>query len=237
MLWRIKLFFYLSVGFSLCGFIFPTGVTVAIGYHIGDMVHWIYGYYTLFPRDPSYEIVTYISNNRFQAYFLIFITAFLVIELFAQMRYARLDDDLYKKNRIYIVAVIQLMANLFYISSEFLVMMLSSWGFIFSATFALIGNKELKLFYIDKGIVNAKREKIVGILLIPFPLYMLVGSIHMLVGSTYILEMVVLYGIDEFMLSFVTMWLPELILLLIPLIYGINLLIRAKRKNKSKLHS
>ena len=229
--WKISIFFYLSVGCSLCGFIFPTHVTQAVGYDIGDMVLWIYGYYTLFPRDPTIEITTYVNNNRFQGYFLIFITAFLVIELFSQMRYARLDDDRYKKNRIYIIATIQLIASQLYITSNIIFMMLSAWGFIFSATFAAIGNKELKLFYIDKAIVNAKKELIIGILLIPFPLYMLVGSIP------YIIEMVVLYGLDEFMLEFVTMWLPNLILLLIMIIYGINSLIRAKRKNKSKLQS
>jgi len=42
MIWKIKLFFYLSVGCSLCGFIFPTHVTQAVGYDIGDMVLWIY---------------------------------------------------------------------------------------------------------------------------------------------------------------------------------------------------
>ena len=126
MLWKIKIFFYLSLGCSLCGFIFPTFVTQAIGYDIGDMVHWIYGFYILFPRNPAYEITIYINDNISLAYFLAFISFVLVVESFSELRHAKLDDDRYHKNRIYIIAFLQLMASIMYITSVFLVFLLST---------------------------------------------------------------------------------------------------------------
>jgi len=227
--WKINIYFYLSLGFSLCGFIFPTYVTRAIGYNIGDMAHWIYGYYTLFPSDPSQEIITYINDNIFQSYFLIVSTIILLLVSFIELRYAKLDDDRYTKNLIYAIACIQLIASIIYLSSEFVVIMLSIWGFIFSALFALIGNKELNLFYIDKSIVNVKKERKLGVVLITISLIFLVYII------SEILRFAVLFSIDVFSLSFASIMYPALILLLIMLIYGINSLTRAKRKNKSNL--
>ena len=141
--WRIKIFFYLSLGFSLCVFIFPTHITQA-SFHIGDMVHWIYGFYILIPRNPTGEMILYIDyfNISIPGYFLIVITIILLVVSFVELRNAKRGNR-YDKNRIYVIAFIQLMASIFYISSEFVVIMLSSWGFIFSALFALIGNKEL----------------------------------------------------------------------------------------------
>jgi len=214
--WKISIFFYLSLGCLLCGFIFPTFVTQAIGYDIGDMVHWIYGFYILFPRNPAYEITIYINDNISRAYFLTFIAFVLVVESFSELRHAKLDDDRYHKNRIYIIAFLQLMASIMYISSVFFVVLLSAYGFFFSAIFALIGNKELKVFYIDNGLVNAKKEIIIGILLVLLPLIILALSIPFINRIAF--DMI-----------------PALIFLLTIIIYGICTLIRAKRKNITKL--
>ena len=227
--WRIKIFFYLSLGFSLCEFIFPTHVSQAIGFDVGDMVHWIYGFYILIPRNPTEEIKLYIYIS-FQGYFLIVWAIILLVVFFGELRNAKLGNP-YDKNLIYAIAIIQLMASLFsqtYETSGITVMRLSSWGFIFSAIFALMGNKELNLFYIDKGIVNAKNERILGVVLITISL------IFIVYGISIFLCCVAPFGTDVFS-SFATAMLPVLILCLIMLFYGIYSLIRAKRKNKSKL--
>jgi len=225
---KIKIYFYLSLGFSLCGFIFPTHISQAIGFDIGDMVHWIYGFYILIPRNPTEEITSYIYIS-IQGYFLIVSAIILLVVSFVELRNAKLGNR-YDKNLIYVIAIIQLIASQFYQFTGIIVMLLSSWGFIFSAIFALIGNKELKLFYIDKGIVNVKKERILGVVLITIFLISLVYIIFMILLDA------VLYGRDVFSLSFATNMFPGLILLLIMLFYGIYSLIRAKRKNKSKLH-
>lgn len=222
---RIKIFFYLSLGFSLCGLIFPTHVTQAIGFDIGDMVHWIYGFYILIPRNPVGEPKLYFN---FQGFFLLISDIVLLVVSFVELRNAKLGNR-YDKNLIYVIAIIQLIASQFYQLSGFIVMQLSSWGFIFSAIFALIGNKELKLFYIDKGIVNARKERILGVVLITMSLIFLVYTMSM------ILFFAVPYGIYVFSLSFATNVFPGLILLLITLFYGIHSLRKAKIKNKSKL--
>ncbi len=224
--WRIKIFFYLSLGFSIIELIFPTHVSQAIGIDVGDMVHWIYGFYILIPRDPTEEITLYIYIN-FQGYFLIVWAFILLVVFFVELRNAKLGNP-YDKNLIYAIAIIQLMASQYYVSFDIIVMQLSSWGFFFSAIFALMGNKELNLFYIDKSKVNIKNERILGVVLITISL------ILMVYGISIFLCCVAPFGTDVFS-SFATAMLPVLILCLIMLFYGIYSLIRAKRKNKSKL--
>ena len=216
--------------FSIIELIFPTHVSQAIGFDVGDMVHWIYGFYILIPRDPTEEITLYIYIN-FQGYFLIVWAIILLVVFFGELRNAKLGNP-YDKNLIYAIAIIQLMASLFnqaYDTSGITVNLLSSRGFIFSAIFALMGNKELNLFYIDKGIVNVKNERILGVVLITISLILIVY------GISIFLCCVVPFGIDVFSLSFATNMFPGLILFLIMLFYGIYSLIRAKRKNKSRL--
>lgn len=225
--WKISVFFYLSLGFSLYGLIFPTHVTQAIGYDVGDMVHWIYGFYILIPRDPTEEITLYFTIN-IQCYFLIINVIILVVVCFVELRNAKLGIR-YEKNLIYAIAILQLIVLQFYQLSGFIVMRLSSWGFFFCAIFAMIGNKELNLFYIDKGIVNAKNERILGVVLVAASL------ISIVYGISIYLCCVAPYVTDVFSSSFVFDMFPALILYPILLIYGINSLIRAKKQNKLKL--
>ena len=225
--WKIKIYFYLSLGFSIIELIFPTHVSQAIGFDVGDMVHWIYGFYILIPRDPTEEITLYISGNIFQGYFLIVNAIILLVVFFGELRNAKLGNP-YDKNLIYAIAIILLVVSQYYISFEFITMRLSSWGFFFSALFALMGNKELNLFYINKGIVNVKNERILGVVLITISL------IFMVYGISIFLCCVAPFGTDEFS-SFAISMLPALFLCLIMLFYGIHSLIRAKRKNESKL--
>ena len=228
--WKIRIFFYLSLGCLLCGLIFPTHVSQAIGYDIGDMVHWVYGFYILIPRNPAEEITFYLSINilNIQCYFLIINAIILVVVCFVELRNAKLGNQ-YEKNLIYAIAILLLIIFQFYQLSGFIVMMLSIWGFYYCAIFAMMGNKELNVFYIDEGIVNVKNERILGIVLITISLIFLIYNILM------ILFFSVPYGIDVFSPSFATGMFPALILLLIMLFYGIYSLLRAKRKNKSKL--
>ena len=226
---RIKIFFYLSLGLSLSGLIFPTYVSQAIGFDIGDKVNWIYGFYILIPRNPTGDMILYIDYYRIiLGCFLILITIILLVVSFVELRNAKLGNR-YNKNLIYVIAFIQLMTSFYFEFNDYIVLQLSIWGFIFSALFALIGNKELNLFYIDKGIVNVKKERKLGVVLITISLVFLIYSISMILHSA------VRYGTDVFSLQSAINLFPLLILLLIMLFYGINSLIRAKRKNKSKL--
>ncbi len=224
---KIDIYFYLSLGFSIIELIFPTHVSQAIGFDVGDMVHWIYGFYILIPRNPTEEIELYISGNIFQGYFLIVNAMILLVVFFGELRNAKLGNP-YDKNLIYAIAIILLIASQYYLSFEIITIRLSSWGFFFSAIFALIGNKELNLFYIDKGIVNVKNERILGVVLITISLILIVYSIFICLCC------VAPFGTDEFS-SFAISMLPALFLCLIMLFYGIYSLIRAKNKNSPKL--
>ena len=225
--WKISIYFYLSLGFSLCGFIFPTHVTQAIGFDIGDEIHWVYGFYILIPRNPVWEPKLYFN---FRGLFLLVSAIILLSVYFVQLRNAKLGNR-YDKNQIYVIAFLQLIAIIIYHTNEYMVMMLSSWGFIFSATFALIGNKKLNLFYIKKGIVNVKNERILGVVLIAISLILIVYIISIFFFS------VVPFITDSFPSSFVINMFPTLILCLIMLFYGILSLTRTKSKNKSTLQS
>ena len=227
--WKIRIFFYFSLGFLLYGLIFPTHVSQAIGFDVGDMVHWIYGFYILIPRNPTEEIRLYFTIN-IQCYFLIINAIILVAVCFVKLRNAKLGIR-YEKNLIYAIAILLLIVLQFYQLSGFIVMRLSSYGFFYCAIFAMIGGKELNVFYIDKGIVNAKNERTLGVALIIISLVSFVYTISM------VLLFAVPYGIDVLSLSDAINLFSGLILLLIMLFYGINSLIRAKRKNKSKLQS
>ena len=110
--WKISIFFYLSLGCSLCVFIFPTHVTQAIGYDVGDMVHWIYGFYILFPCNPTEEIRIFFTFN-IQGYFLIINVIILVMVCFVELRNAKLGIR-YEKNLIYAIAILQLVVSQFY---------------------------------------------------------------------------------------------------------------------------
>ena len=156
---KIYSYFYLSLIFSIIGLIFPTHVSQAIGFDIGDMVHWVYGFYILIPRNPVGEPKFYFTL-QIQGLFLIVCAVFLVVVSFVELRNAKLGNR-YDKNLIYVIAIIQLIASQFYQYTGLIVIRLSIMGFIFSALFALIGNKELNLFYIDKCIVNVKKENLV----------------------------------------------------------------------------
>jgi hypothetical protein len=224
---KIYSYFYLSLIFSIIGLIFPTHVSQAIGFDIGDMVHWVYGFYILIPRNPVGEPQFYFTL-QIQGLFLIVCAGFLVVVFFVELRNAKLGNH-YDKNLIYVIAIIQLIASQFYQFTGLIVMQLSSWGFIFSAIFTLIGNKELNLFYIDKGIINVKKERKVGIVLITISLISIVYCISIFLCC------VAPYGTDAFSSLFVIDMFPSLILLLLMLIYGIYSLIRAKRMKKSKL--
>jgi len=219
--WKIRIFFYFSLGFLLYGLIFPTHVSQSIGFDVGDMVHWIYGFYILIPRNPTEEIRLYFTIN-IQCYFLIINAIILVVVCFVELRNAKLGIP-YEKNLIYAIAILLLIVFQFYQLTGFIVMQLSSLGFYFSAIFAMIGNKELNLFYINKGIINVKNERILGVLLITISLISLVYTISMVLLFT------IPFGIEVFSLSFATNVLPGLLLFLIMLIYGIISLIRGSR--------
>ncbi|HUW89007.1 MAG TPA: hypothetical protein VMV43_00660 [Candidatus Nanopelagicaceae bacterium] len=223
--WKISIYFYLSLGCSLCGLIFPTHVTQAIGFDIGDMIHWVYGFSILIPRNPVGEPKLYFS---FLGVFLLVSAIVLLRVYFVQLRNAKLGNR-YDKNRIYIIAVIQLMVFQFYINYGRVVLLLSIWGFMFGAIFAIIGNKELNLFYIRKGIVNARNERILGVVLITMSLILTVYIISIFLCC------VVPFITDLFFLSFVIDMFPTLIMSIIMIFYGILSLKRAKRKNKSNL--
>ena len=187
------------------------------------MVHWVYGFYILLPRNPVGEPKLYFD---FQGFLLLISDIVLLVVSFIELRNVKFGNP-YDKNLIYAIAFIQLWAVLFYQLTMFIAISFSIWGFLFSAIFALIGNKELNFFYIDKGIVNVKKERILGIILITVSIFFLVYIIILLCVDPF--------GIDVFSLFFATEIFPTLILFLIMLFYGIYSLIRAKIKNKSKL--
>jgi len=219
---KISFYFYLSLISSIIGFIFPTHVSSAlspVGY-VADIVHWVYGFYILSPFNPVEESKFYF-NPQIQGLFLIVCAIFLVVVSFVELRYAKCGNR-YDKNPIYAIAILQLIVSQIYLYGWLAVRQLSSWGFIFSALFALIGNKELKIFYIDEGKVNAKNEIFLGVVLI------MVSLISIVYHISIFLSCVAPYSTDKFSLFIANMF-PALIWLLIMLIYGIYSLIRAIR--------
>lgn len=219
--WKISIFFYLSLGFSLCGLIFPTHVSQAIGFDVGDMVYWVYGFYILFPRNPVGEPRFYFSL-QIQGVALIVCTILLLVASFVALRKAKHGDH-YEKNLIYAIAIIQLIASQIYQASGFTVMRLSMFGFLFSATFALIGSKELNLFYIHNGRVFVKIEKNIGLVLIIVSLISIGYAIWLLFSS------ILPYVTDAFSLPFVIDMIPGFIFSLLLFFYGIISLMRGSR--------
>ncbi|MBY9010595.1 MAG: hypothetical protein KGD74_12080 [Candidatus Lokiarchaeota archaeon] len=215
MFWRIKIFFYLSIGLSLCGLIFPTHET-HFSFDVGNLVHWAYGLHIFMPGNPGRE-PEFDFSLQIQGLFLVFISSYLIVELIVQMRYARLDDYRYKKNLIYTIAIIQLLASQFQLSG-FRDRPLYAFIFSFSSIFALIGNKELKLFYFNVGEVNDKMELILGIVLITMSLISIVS----------VIRNVFPYDPEAFSLQFITEIIFGFIFFLIVLLYG---LISLKRGN------
>lgn len=221
--WKINFFFYLTLGFSLVGFIFPTHMSQAIGFDIGDMFFWVYGFYILMPRNPVGEPRLYFN---FQGFFLL-ISAIILLSVYSiQMRKAKLNGE-YSKNLVYIVAIVYLFLYISYESTVFAVLQLSSWAFLFSGIFAIMGNRELKIYYINENKVNTQKEKIIGIVLLVLSLHLLLYFIPM------ILINLVPFGLNYHSLFFITAMFPELFIQLIILFYGIFSLIRANKQSRS----
>jgi len=219
--WKISIFFYLSLGFSLYGLIFPTHISQAIGFDVGDMVHWVYGFYIIFPRNPVREPEFFFSL-QIQGIALIVCTILLHMASFIALRKAKHGNQ-YEKNLIYTIAIILLIASQIYQASGFTVMQLSIFGFLFSATFALIGSKELNLFYIHKGRVYAKIEKNLGLILITVSLISIGYIIWLLFYN------ILPYVTDAFSSPFIIDMIPGLIFSLLLFFYGIISLMRGSR--------
>ncbi|MFW9952047.1 MAG: hypothetical protein ACFFKA_18155 [Candidatus Thorarchaeota archaeon] len=219
---KAKIFFYITIGFTLIGLLFPTHLSQAIGFDIGDMIHWVYGFYILIPRNPPGEPKFFISLN-IQGIFLLTSAFLLLSVIFVQLHKVKLGKR-YDKNLIYIFAIIQLISYLYHEFSGYIVVQLSSWAFLLSAVLAIIGNRELKISYIDKNIVNRKRERTLGIVLFILSVSSLAYTIFM------ILIFGVPYGLDFFSFLLLINIAPGFLLLLILLFYGIYSLIRAKQQ-------
>ncbi|MFX0048753.1 MAG: hypothetical protein ACFE8G_11375 [Candidatus Hermodarchaeota archaeon] len=219
---KFKLFFYAMFGFSLIGLLFPTHLSQAIGFDIGDMIHWVYGFYILIPRNPPGEPRFFISLN-IQGIFLLTSAFLLLSVVFVQLHKVKLGKR-YEKNLIYIFAIIQLVSYLYHEFTGYIVLRLSSWAFLLSAISAIIGNRELKISYIDKNIVNEKRERTIGFALLILSLSSLVYTIFIM------LIFGVPYGLDLLSFSFLVNIIPGFLLLLLMLFYGIYSLIRAKQQ-------
>lgn len=209
-------------GFSLIGLLFPTHLSQAIGFDIGDMIHWVYGFYILIPRNPPGEPRFFISLN-IQGIFLLTSAFLLLSVVFVQLHKVKLGKR-YEKNLIYIFAIIQLVSYLYHEFTGYIVLRLSSWAFLLSAISAIIGNRELKISYIDKNIVNEKRERTIGFALLILSLSSLVYTIFIM------LIFGVPYGLDLLSFSFLVNIIPGFLLLLLMLFYGIYSLIRAKQQ-------
>lgn len=219
---KFKIFFYAMFGFSLIGLLFPTHLSQAIGFDIGDMIHWVYGFYILIPRNPPGEPRFFISLN-IQGIFLLTSAFLLLGVVFVQLHKVKLGKR-YEKNLIYIFAIIQLVSYLYHEFTGYIVLRLSSWAFLLSAISAIIGNRELKISYIDKNIVNEKRERTIGFALLILSLSSLVYTIFIM------LIFGVPYGLDLLSFSFLVNIIPGFLLLLLMLFYGIYSLIRAKQQ-------
>jgi len=221
--WKISILFYLSLGFSLCGFIFPSFVSRGI-YPYGGiacyMVHWVYGFYIQIPSNPIEEITLDIVlyNRNIPGYFLISITIILLVVSFIELGNAKRGTR-YHKDIIYLFAFTQIIASQYFeIYSSIVVMHLSSWGFYYSAIFASMGNKELKLFYVDEGIGSVKKA-------VSFILK--INGVYIFLYWIFPVRLVAYSSLS----SFVTEMLPALILYLVILFYGIYSLIRAILRN------
>lgn len=236
--WKVNIFFYLSIGFSIIGFTFPTHVTevyLSTDYfstYIGEMVHWIHGYYILMPWDPTEEIIYYFNSNltslNIQSHFLILGTLVLHLVSYIVLHNAKLGKR-WGKYPVYIIAFIQLIACQYYESFEFFLMHLSIWGFIFSGYFAIMWNRELNFFYRSKSIEKVKNKNMFNVVLKSLNLILRVFLISSLL---FFLIQDSEYGFSLF--SFIEM-LPASILLLLMIIYEIFSLVRVKKSKKEKM--
>ena len=95
---KAKIFLYLTLGCSLIGLIFPTHISQAIGFDIGDMIHWVYGFYILIPRNPIGTPRFYLSLDL-QGLILLTSAILLVIMIFVQLRKVNRGKQ-YDKNLI-----------------------------------------------------------------------------------------------------------------------------------------
>ncbi|NHJ22595.1 MAG: hypothetical protein EAX91_16735 [Candidatus Lokiarchaeota archaeon] len=217
---KAKIFLYLALGCSLIGLIFPTHISQAIGFDIGDMIHWVYGFYILIPRNPIGNPRFYLSLDV-QGLILLTSAILLIIIIFVQLRKVNRGKQ-YDKNLIYIYAIVQIIAYSFHSFTEFIVVPLSSWAFLLGAIFAIIGNRELKIAYIDNNNVNARRERILGIVLVAL------ASSALIYTNVMFLIFGLPYGLNLFSFLFAFTIIPGLILQLIILFYGIFSIRRAK---------
>ena len=213
---KIFTYFYLSLIFSIIGLFFPTHISQPIGFDIGDFVHWVFGFYIFIPRNPVGELKFYFTLS-IQGFFLITSTSILLVIFFTEIKNCKIGEQ-YNKNRVLISALLLILAILFYDTTSGLIFIrISSWAFIYSAIFALIGNKKLIKQYLDEGInIRKKSDIIFGIILLTLSIYGLINSLFIIFYS------IILYEINLFYIT--SQILPGLSLLCILLTFGIDLL-------------
>lgn len=206
---KFRIYFYLALFFSIFGLIFPTHVSQAIGFDIGDMIHWVYGFYILIPRNPVGELKLYFNFHGL----LIFVSAIILLFVItSEMRNFKRGEQ-HNKYSVYLSALALILTILVNETSGFIVMRLSSWGFTFSAIFALMGNYYLNLYNIDENVINYKRKRTVGVLLLIFSIISLINIIY-----------VIICYVIPYNIPFPLEMLPALILLLLVIYFGAELL-------------
>ena len=216
--WKVRYFFYLILVFSIFGFIFPTHISVAIGYDIGKMIHWVYGFYIVIPSDPTIELSVFFNPEGL----ILVSTNVLLLLVFSTQLHRVKRGKPFKKNLIYVIALTQIIAWFFL--QPYSILRISSWTFPLSAIFAIIGNRELKITYIKKNNVKQKNDIRIGISLLALSILGLIITLDLIV--IYIIR----YELESVSLLFQLDVIPTLTLELVMLSYGIFSLFRINKK-------
>jgi len=210
---KFRIYFYIALFCSILGLIFPTHVSQAIGFDFGDMIHWVYGFYILIPRYPVGEPRFYF-NLHVQGIFLFVSAIILLFVITIEMRNFKHGGQLHKHS-VYLSALVLILAIVFYETSGLIAMRLSLSGFTFSAIFALIGNYYLNAYNIDEKVINYKRRRIVGGLLLILSIISLINII-----------ILIIFFVIPYNIAFLLEMLPALILLSIVIYFGADMLRR-----------
>jgi hypothetical protein len=209
------LYFYISIIFGLIGIFFPTYVSGAIGFDIGDFINWSFGLYLHIPLNPIEETRFYYHLNI--GIILTLCIFWLIGTIYYDIRKIKREKEFDSKS-IVIIVISVLIINSIYLSSDLITLMLFGVAFEFSSIFALIGTYQVNEYLImeryKKRKWNIKTQKLFGILILAISLGSLIYLVVIFFMFAYPFGLTVV--ISDYIQTF-----PTALLFLLILIFGV----------------
>ncbi len=130
-------YFYMASLCTTLALIFPTHVSQAIGFDVGDFIHWSFGFYIFIPRTHEYITTLFFDSSFYTVFLTGSAVVFTIMMLFEGIYLKRKN---FYHSELVITATLVLLASVFiYSLISFIVIPISLFGYSISIILSIIG--------------------------------------------------------------------------------------------------